>query len=88
MTKANTVDKIICVFPRKTSFTPIDDYSFIGLPTLFIPEHDEVHISVTFTWDKLRAETLQRNWQDFTDKPVLIGVVRKLGFPHTDPRQR
>jgi hypothetical protein len=65
--------KIIRVFPHRTSFTPVDDYSFVGLPTLFIPEHDEVHISVAFTWHKDWAEILQRNWKDFTDKPVLIG---------------
>lgn len=65
--------KIIRVFPQRTSFTPIDDYSFVGLPTLFIPEHEEVHISVAFTWDKDRAEQLKRNWQEATDKPVLIG---------------
>ena len=38
--------KIIRAFPKKTSYTPIDDYVFIGMPPMraFIPEHDEVHI--------------------------------------------
>ena len=44
--------KIIRVFPTKTSYTPIDDYVFIGMPPFIIPEHDEIHISCTFTWDR------------------------------------
>lgn len=67
--------KVLRIFPRRTSFTPIDDLSIVGLPPFksMIPEHDEVHISVTFTWDKPYAVVLQRNWQEITDKPVKIG---------------
>ena len=52
--------KIIRVFPKRTSYTPADDYVFIGMPPMkpFIPEHDEVHISCTFTWDKEYCEEL------------------------------
>ncbi|MDF2631408.1 MAG: hypothetical protein K0Q85_4 [Caproiciproducens sp.] len=75
---------IIRVFPRRTEMTPLDDMSFsrvfingIGddsdLPTMFIPDHDAVHICCVFTWDKHRAEELQYQWQGKTDKPVLIG---------------
>jgi hypothetical protein len=55
--------------------TPIDDYAFYGNPPFpsMIPEHNEVHISVVFTWDIPKAERLQRNWHDATDKPVIIG---------------
>ena len=66
-------NQIIRVFPRRTSMTPIDDYVFIGKPTLFIPKHDEVHVSVTFTWDKQIGLELQKDWQRYTDKPILIG---------------
>jgi hypothetical protein len=66
--------KILRVFPRRTSYTPIDDMVIVNEPPgLFIPEHDEIHISVVFTWDKERAEQLKFWWEAVTDKPVLIG---------------
>lgn len=68
--------KIIRVFPHKTSFTPDDDMVFIGLPPgLFIPKHDEVHISCTFTWDMEYSEHLLYQWTAYTDKPVKLGGV-------------
>lgn len=43
--------KIIRVFPRRTNATPDDqDVRVATTPTLW-DEADEVHISVTFTWD-------------------------------------
>lgn len=42
--------KIIRVFPRRTNATPIDDLAYIGRPDMFA-EADEVHISVSFSWD-------------------------------------
>ena len=62
--------KIIRVFPRKTNATPTDELSFIGGPTMFA-EADEVHISVTFSWDLPEAERLQREWRHVA--PVKIG---------------
>ena len=60
------------VFPRMTRATPIDDLAFIGEPyTLFPPEVDEVHISVTFTWDIPEAERLMKEWEVIA--PVKIG---------------
>jgi len=55
--------------------TPVDDYAFYGLPPFkqFIPEHDGVHISTVFTWDKEKAEMLQKNWQEVTNKPIFVG---------------
>ena len=64
---------ILRVFPTKTSFTPTDELAFFGGPTLFVPDHDEVHISVTFTWDKKKAVFLKKQWEGFTDKIVRIG---------------
>lgn len=66
--------RIARVFPRKTNATPIDEYSFSGtfkrtgewvppLPQLFMPPIDEVHISVTFTYDLQRAEWLVKQWE-------------------------
>jgi len=65
--------RIIRVFPRKTSYTPNDDMAFIGMPTLLIPEHDEIHISCTFTWDRLYCEELAFQWEGRTNKPVKLG---------------
>lgn len=60
------------VFPRRTPATPIDDYAFIGPPGFFIPEDvTEVHVSVTFTWDKPVSERLAEMWSQIA--PVKIG---------------
>ena len=66
--------RIIRVFPSKTKATPMDPYLFIGLSTpLSIPDADEVHISVTFTWDKQNAEQLKKLWEHRFGLPVKIG---------------
>ena len=67
--------RILRVFARKTNLTPVDDLAFYDVPGLFIPEHDEVHVVVTFTWDIERGKWLRDCWQDVTDKPVKIGGV-------------
>lgn len=66
---------MIRVFPRRTSYTPEDEYAFFGLPPFpwMLPPHDEVHISCTFTWDMDEAEELKFQWEAATDKPVRIG---------------
>lgn len=64
---------IIRVFPRRTKATPDDSMAFVGPPTLFAPEADEVHISVSFTWDKPEAERLSEAWRWVA--PVKIGGV-------------
>ena len=53
------------VFPRKTSMTPRDDMIFIGDPPLFRPDADEVHISVTFTWDIEEGYRLRDAWCNY-----------------------
>ena len=58
------------VFPRRTRATPDDANAYVGLPP-FWAEADEVHISVTFTWDILRAERLADSWEKIA--PVNIG---------------
>lgn len=64
---------IIRVFPRRTAFTPDDDYCFYDRPGMFVPEHDEIHVVCTFTWDIDKAKRLQKDWQSITNKPVKIG---------------
>jgi len=66
---------IIRVFSQRTSYTPADDYTFIGLPPMpgFIPDHREVHISCVFTWDRAKCEELAFQWEGQTKRPVKIG---------------
>jgi len=63
--------KIARVFPTKTKATPVDNLCFFDEPGLWIPEVDEVHVSVTFTWDLQRAEYLVRAWEKIA--PVKLG---------------
>jgi len=65
--------RIIRVFPRRTKATPVDDLAFYGPPDLFAPEADEVHVSVTFTWDKPLAERFAKEWERVA--PVKVGGV-------------
>ena len=68
------VDGIIRVFCRRTSYTPDDEMAFVGPPPgLFVPEHNEIHISVPFTWDKPLAEKLAFQWEGVTNRPVKLG---------------
>lgn len=64
--------RIIRVFPRRTKATPDDALAYVGAPDLFA-EADEVHISVSFTWDKPLAEQLAEQWRYVA--PVKIGGV-------------
>jgi len=64
--------RIIRVFPSRTKQTPTDELAFVGDPQLFRPESDEVHVSVTFTWDKPEAERLVDAWGRYY-KTVRIG---------------
>lgn len=68
--------RIARVFPRKTSMTPTDELAFINTPPprLAMPEVDEVHISVAFTWDLPKAEVLFDQWMQ-------VGVPVHLGGP-------
>lgn len=73
-------NRILRVFPRRTSMTPMDPLVFIGDPPLFRPrlgEVDEVHISITFTWDIKEGRRLEGAWaQRF--------AVVKIGGPAID----
>lgn len=64
--------RLIRVFPRRTKATPTDELAYTGPPDLFA-EADEVHISVTFTYDRERAEQLAEEWRHVA--PVKIGGV-------------
>lgn len=64
--------RLIRVFPRKTKATPNDELAYFGPPDFFA-EADEVHVSVTFTYDKPTAEQLAEQWRHIA--PVKIGGV-------------
>ena len=68
--------RIARVFPRRTNMTPTDSLAFTGLPTLdaLAMDIDEVHISVTFTWDLEMADELYEAWQ-------ILGVPVEVGGP-------
>jgi hypothetical protein len=66
----NIKRRIIRVFPRRTKATPTDSLAYVGEPDLFA-EADEVHISVTFTWDIPEAERLAAIWRHVA--PVMVG---------------
>jgi hypothetical protein len=65
--------RILRVFPRRTRATPVDDLAAIDREPGFFDEADEVHVSVTFTYDKARAEQLAERWRWVA--PVKIGGV-------------
>ena len=76
--------RLIRVFPRRTKATPNDALAYVDPPDFFA-EADQVHVSVSFTWDKERAEQLAHAWEKVA--PVKIGGVgwRSDEFPHGDP---
>jgi len=55
--------KIARVFPTKTSMCPTDKHAYFNEPDLFTPNYDEIHISVTFTWDIAKAYKLVNSWK-------------------------
>lgn len=63
--------KIARVFPTKTSNSPDDPDAYFGPPELFMPDYDEIHVSVAFTWDIKRARELKKQWEAIA--PVKIG---------------
>lgn len=64
--------RLIRVFPRITKATPQDELCYFGGPDLFA-DADEVHISVTFTYDIPKAEKLAIQWESIA--PVKVGGV-------------
>ncbi len=64
--------RLIRVFPRRTKATPDDPLAYFGSPDQ-LAEADEVHVSVTFTYDKEWAEHLAEQWRRVA--PVKIGGV-------------
>ncbi|GHV36274.1 hypothetical protein FACS1894187_10610 [Synergistales bacterium] len=74
------INKIIRVFPRRTNATPCDALTFTEAPTkndleqLAFIAFDEIHISVTFTYDLPKAEELYQKWS-------VLGIPVTIGGP-------
>ena len=64
--------RLIRVFPRRTKASPADALAYFGPPDLYA-EADAVHVSVTFTADKAKAEQLAHAWKHVA--PVTVGGV-------------
>jgi len=63
--------KTIRVFPRRTSATPDDVDVRVACPPQIWDEADQVHISVTWTYDIPVAERLEKMWRKVA--PVTVG---------------
>ncbi len=63
--------RIIRVFPRKTAATPEDDLVRVATPPGLFDVADEVHISVTWTYDLKIADKLASQWAQVA--PVKMG---------------
>lgn len=55
--------KELRIFPRRTNATPIDEDVRVGVCPSMFDEADEIHISVSFTWDLKYAEYLYNQWR-------------------------
>lgn len=67
--------RIARVFPRRTAATPDDPLAFTSLPPRKgLPEIDEVHVSVAFTYDMPKACGLAEKW-------MKLGVPVRMGGP-------
>ncbi|KKM72417.1 hypothetical protein LCGC14_1420750 [marine sediment metagenome] len=64
---------LIRVFPRRTSYTPTDEYAFVGDPPLIRPDGLTVHVSVVFTWDQEEGERLATAWAQYYPSVQLGG---------------
>ena len=67
--------KIARVFPRRTKATPDDPLAFTGPPPRGgLPDIEEVHVSVAFTYDMEKACQLAEQW-------MKLGVPVHMGGP-------
>lgn len=88
--------KIARVFPLKTSMSPDDKDAYFDMPGLFVPAYNEVHVSVTFSWDIPKAQWLAKQWERVapvkiggpaidgeSDQPFVAGMYLKRGVTIT-----
>lgn len=65
--------EMIRVFPRRTKWTPVDEFAFVGDPPLFRPPEMPVRVSVTFEWDLQEGARLYDAWGSLYEDVVLGG---------------
>lgn len=71
--------KIARVFPRRTSATPDDDLSFVGMPPDNPPEVDAVHVSVTWSYDVDLSKRIGEEWNNRVAPTIMGGPA--MGDP-------
>lgn len=54
--------RIARIFPRRTVATPDDALAFTTPPPKELPEIDELHVSVAFTYDMPCFTAIQKAW--------------------------
>lgn len=79
--------RIIRVFPRRTAYTPTDDYAFVGYPPMMRPEATEVHVSCVFSWDMDLAIGLRAAWQQYYRLVLLDGPAFNRSHGHFEPNR-
>ena len=68
-------NRIVRVFPRRTTATPDDPLAFTGGPPREeLQDIDEVHVSVTFTYDMEKGERMAEQW-------AALGIPVRMGGP-------
>ena len=72
---------VIRVFPARTKWTPDDEFAFVGEPPFWRPGTSEtpVMVSVSFTWQRRRAEQIADSWR------MYYRNVRVGGPAYDDP---
>jgi hypothetical protein len=66
--------------------TPTDDLCFFAEPPFFIPDHDEIHVSVTFSWDIPRAKYLAYQWGEIGKVSIGGPALNTVGGEFTQGR--
>lgn len=65
------------MFPRRTSYMPVDDWTWVGYPPLSLFDWafcEAIHVSVTFTWDISEAVRIAEAWEAaYPIAPVFVG---------------
>lgn len=64
-------ERIIRVFPRRTRATPSDELAAVNREPGLFDKADKVLVSAAFTWDRTRAEELERQWRHVA--PTALG---------------
>jgi hypothetical protein len=71
-------------FQGKRSPTPTGKDCYTDVPGLFTPKYDEIHVSVTFSWDIQRAKYLARAFDGYGEVKIggpAVGMRGEEFFP-------